>query len=199
MPRSLLFALFLLPFTGFAQELSKYDLNPCGAPTGLDPWLLDYKRDKIFVEDRSSDTLYVAIQIHLLEKDNGVGRFSANTTLDAFCRLNEDYKASRIQFYSKNDWNYIDSSKWYQHATLPLGIEMMLHNNVEGAANCYFVSDPAGNCGYNLPYAGMAVSHSCAAAGDHTWAHEMGHALSLPHPFFGWEKKTYNYNNPTPL
>ncbi|MEO6039075.1 MAG: hypothetical protein ABIQ93_11740, partial [Saprospiraceae bacterium] len=62
----------------------------------------------------------------------------------------------------------------------------------------YFVNDPAGNCGYNLPYGGVAIAHSCAAANDHTWAHEVGHALSLPHPFLGWEGKDYTYSVPTP-
>jgi hypothetical protein len=75
---------------------------------------------------------------------------------------------------------------------------MMLTNNVSGALNAYFTSKAAGNCGYNLPYAGVAIAHGCASVGEHTWAHEIGHALSLPHPFIGWEGKTYNPNNPTP-
>ncbi|MBK7936034.1 MAG: fibronectin type III domain-containing protein [Lewinellaceae bacterium] len=41
--------------------------------------------------------------------------------------------------------------------------------------------------------------HSCAGTGSHTWAHEVGHALSLPHPFIGWENTNYSSGNPTPL
>ncbi|MCB0574414.1 MAG: metalloprotease, partial [Saprospiraceae bacterium] len=101
--------------------------------------------------------------------------------------LNEDYAATGIRFYFKDDWNLINSTAWYQHANIPQGIDMMLTNNVPDALNAYFASNVAGNCGYNLPYAGVAVAHNCAATGDHTWAHEVGHALSLPHPFIGWE------------
>jgi hypothetical protein len=195
-----LFLLLSLALPGIlsAQELSKYALAPCGSPNGLDPWLIDFKRGATWIEDRSSDTLYVAMQVHLLANDNGAGRFTPTRTLDAICRLNEDMKASGIQFFSKNDWNLIDSTYWYQHATLPIGIDMMLTNNVPDVLNCYFVKNPAGNCGYNLPYGGVALSHSCAGANDHTWAHEVGHALALPHPFFGWESKTYVYNQAIP-
>jgi hypothetical protein len=196
----LAFLLFSLAMKLSAQEPVKESLAPCGSPNGIDPWLIDYKRgDPVWVDDRSADTLYVAMQIHRLAKDNGAGRFSPNRTLDAICRLNEDMKASKIQFFSTGDWNQIDSSAWYQHQTIPQGIDMMLQNNVPNALNCYFVSNPAGNCGYNIPYAGVALSHACSGSNDHTWAHEVGHALALPHPFLGWEGKTYNYSNPTPL
>ena len=75
---------------------------------------------------------------------------------------------------------------------------MMLANNVPGALNSYFAANVADNCGYNLPYAGVALAHGCSGPNDHTWAHEVGHALSLPHPFIGWENKVYNIANPTP-
>jgi hypothetical protein len=44
----------------------------------------------------------------------------------------------------------------------------------------------------------VAIAHSCSGDNDHTWAHEVGHALNLPHPFIGWEGKLYNFNTPTP-
>ncbi len=196
-----IFTLFfgLLVFSVFAQEPFKYDLAPCGTPPGIDPWLKEYfARPQEFVAARSIDTLYVGIQLHLLAKDNGSGRFSPERVLAAFCQLNADYAPSGIRFYFKNDWDLIDNTLWYQHTTIPQGIDMMLSNNVDSALNVYFASSVAGNCGYNLPYAGVAVAHSCAASGDHTWAHEVGHALSLPHSFIGWEGHNYNSANPTP-
>lgn len=42
------------------------------------------------------------------------------------------------------------------------------------------------------------MMHGCTGPTDHTWTHEIGHALSIQHPFIGWEGKTYNPNNPTP-
>lgn len=196
----LLFALlFSAPIWLVAQdEPSKSDLSPCGSVEPVSEWLRAYLANPTDFPDFSNDTLYVGTQIHLLARDNGTGRFAASRVLDAFCRLNEDFKPARIRFYAKNDWNNIDSTKWFTHTTIPQGIEMMLKNNKPDVLNAYFVSNPAGNCGYNLPYAGVAISHGCAGANDHTWAHEVGHALKLPHPFIGWEGKTYNFNTPTP-
>lgn len=182
-----------------AQEPAASELAPCGTPSGLAPMLLKYAtRPQDFSLERSADTLYAGLQIHLLARDNGSGRFSPDRLLDAFCQLNEDFAASGIRFYFKNDWNRIDSTGWYQHETIQEGIDMMLANNVPGALNNYFAANVAGNCGYNLPYAGVAVGHGCAGPNSHTWAHEIGHALSLPHPFIGWEGKVYSILNPTP-
>ena len=181
-----------------AQDPAKSQLGRCGSPTGLDPWLIKYTEQPGDFATRSDDTLYVGLQLHLVGKDNGTGHFPAELLLDAFCRLNQDFAATGIQFYNKNPWHLINSTAWNKHTDIPQGIEMMLTNNVPDALNVYFVSDPAGNCGYNLPYAGIAIAHGCSFEDDHTWAHEVGHALSLPHPFLGWEGKTYNYATPTP-
>ena len=199
--RSLLITILFctLSLKGISQEPSKQELYPCGAPTGVSDFLEKYQRNPwMFAQPESGDTLWVAVQIHLLAKDSGAGRIPWDRYLAAFCRLNQDFAESGIQFYMKEPWDLLNNTGWHTHSTIPQGIDMMLTNNVEGALNAYFVSDPAGNCGYNLPYGGVAIAHGCAGPDDHTWAHEIGHALNLPHPFIGWEGKTYNYNNPTP-
>jgi hypothetical protein len=186
-------------FAAFSQDPSKEMLAPCGTPAGVSPWLRAYTtHSKTVFSERSEETLWVALQVHLLTRDNGTGRLAYDRVLDAICRLNTDYAPANIQFYLKNSLNVINRSEWYIHQTIPQGIDMMLTSNVEGALNSYFVSDPAGNCGYNLPYAGVAIGHGCSSPTDHTWAHEAGHALSLPHPFIGWEGKTYSFSLPTP-
>lgn len=191
--------LALFPLFAGAQEPLKSALHPCGTQPYTDPWLQDYLRQpQHFAQSRSDDTLYVGLQIHLLARDNGQGRFSAASLLDAFCQLNEDFAPSRVQFYFKNDWNYINNTAWYDHDELTTGIQMMFENNVPDALNIYFVTDPAGNCGYNIPYAGIAMAHGCSGPNDHTWTHEIGHALTLQHTFIGWEGKIYNINTPTP-
>lgn len=179
-----------------AQEPLKEDLAPCGT-RGVSDWLIRYQSQPP-VSDRSEDTLWVALQPHLLAKDAGTGRISTEKFLNAFCQLNEDFAPSNIQFYFKYDWDLLNKTEWYMHSTIPQGIDMMLSNNIPDALNAYFVADPAGNCGYNLPYGGVAIGHNCAGPGDHTWAHEVGHALSLPHPFIGWEGKNYGSIGPTP-
>lgn len=84
---------------------------------------------------------------------------------------------------------------------------MMFAENVPNTINCYIVNNPTGACGYNLPYAGITIAKSCNRANDHTWAHEIGHAFRLPHPFLGWESGisysdtlgiTHSFSNPAP-
>ncbi|MBK8429710.1 MAG: hypothetical protein IPL27_28855 [Lewinellaceae bacterium] len=194
----LLFLLFGLQIA-LAQDPSKSELAPCGTPPGIAPMLKAYRSNPgAFITERSSDTLLVGMQLHLLAQNNGTGRISPERLLDSYCRLNADFAGTGIRFYSKFDWNRIDSTAWYQHDTITKGIDMMLTNNVPDVLNIYFASNVADNCGYNLPYAGIAISHGCSGSSSHTWAHEVGHALSLPHPFIGWERKVYSPSNPTP-
>lgn len=192
--------LFLTLFPGavLAQEdTDKKALHPCGTPAGIDPWLRKYLAAPTTYPE-SSDTLWAGLQIHLLGRDDGSGRFTPDRMLDAFYRLNEDFTQTGIRFYFKHPWNLINSTLWFQHDSIVQGRAMMFANNVPGALNVYFMVRAAGNCGYNLPYAGIAMAHACSGANDHTWAHEVGHALALPHPFLGWEGKTYNPDLPTP-
>jgi len=191
--------LFLLAsFALQAQdEFDKNSLKPCGTVSHIDPWLKKYLASPTDFPD-SNDTLWVGIQIHLLAKDDGTGRFGTDRMLDALYRLNVDFGPSGIRFYWKNDWNLINNTHWFLHDSLVHGISMMFTNNVPDLLNAYFVSQAAGTCGYNLPYAGVAMTHMCSGPNDHTWTHEIGHALSIQHPFIGWENKTYNPNDPTP-
>lgn len=190
--------LFCLLADASAQSPDKKNVNPCGAPPRIDPWLLRFKSSPSPISERNADTLLVGVQVHLTAKDDGASRFFYDRLLDAFCRLNSDFEASAVRFYFKNDWNLINNTAWWDHDDIVQGIEMMFENNYPDVLNAYFCGTAAGNCGYNLPYAGVAIMHGCAGADDHTWTHEVGHALSLPHPFIGWEGKNYNYNNPTP-
>jgi len=193
MLRTLTLLLFL-PCAVLAQAPGKSELAPCGT-LGVSDFLREYDPT---VSHRSADTVWVAIQPHLLASNSGTGRLAPERFLQSFCQLNADFAETGIRFFMKNDWNLINNSGWHSHSTIPQGIEMMLSNNVPDALNSYFMASAAGNCGYNLPYAGVAISHGCSGANDHTWAHEVGHALSLPHPFIGWEGKTYSFNVPTP-
>ncbi len=198
-------AFIFLALTANAQ--SKYDLDPCGTLPGKSTWLKKYQKNPVLYQKNTDTLLYVPLTIHILGTSTGAGYFSYNKVLDALCTLNADFEQANIQFFIEGDLNFIDSDEWYNHNTVLEGAAMMFANNVENTLNCYFVNDPAGNCGYNLPYAGIAVAKSCADAADHTWSHEVGHALSLPHPFLGWEGGpthdgdifAYNFNNAAPL
>jgi Secretion system C-terminal sorting domain/Peptidase M66 len=179
-------------FFAFSQE--KNELSPCGT--------LTKHQESIFADvdfSRNSDDtiLYVPMTLHLLANDNNK-IFNTIRVLDAFNRLNTNYVDSKIRWFIEGDIRWINSTFWNNHKTIPEGWDMMKNNNLPNTINCYFVSNAAGNCGYNLPYGGVANARGCSGPADNTWAHELGHALRLPHPFLGWEGKTYDPKKPTP-
>lgn len=171
--------------TVYAQHT--HDLIPCATPNYLSEWFLDYTANpQIF--DRDTDTLLnVPMTVHLVGSDNGSGYFSFNALLNAFCRLNLDFESTNIQFFIEGPVKYLNSSAYNNHSSVLNGAEMMFANNVENTINTYFVSTAAGSCGYNLPYAGIAMAIQCSGPNSHTWAHEVGHNLSVQHTFLGWE------------
>ena len=203
------FLLAIALIVGIGGQVGAQDHPParyCGVQMGRSAWLQKYQSAPDLYRKGSDTTLYVPLTIHIVGDDNGNGYFSRGALLRALCRLNEDYEQANIHFFVEGDIRYINSSVYYNHTSVLQGAEMMFANNVANTLNCYFVNDPAGNCGYNLPYAGIAMRKSCSQPTDHTWAHEVGHALKLPHPFLGWEggvswdgSVSHNFNNPAPL
>ena len=178
----------------YSQEIDKMLLPPCGTPPQYQQTSF---KDIDFQRSIDDTILYVPITIHQMSNDNG-SHFSTMRLLDAFNRLNADYQSSNIHWFMEGNIRFVKNTFWNNHKTIPEGWDMMSKNNIKNTLNCYVCTDAAGNCGYNTPYGGVALSRSCMGPGDHTWAHELGHALSLPHPFLGWEAKTYNPNVPTP-
>lgn len=177
--------------------LAQNELAPCGTELGISPWLRDFQR-RIDETPRTDEVLYLPLQVHIVGTDEGAGYFSTKGLMDAFCTLNEDFLDVNIQFFMPNPIAYIDNSTFYDH-TFQQGAAMMIQNNVPNIINCYIVQSPAGNCGYFSPSRdGIALSKGCMAPNDHTWSHEVGHFLSLPHPFLGWEGEDHDYDEPAP-
>ncbi len=179
--------------------------DPCGTPPGKSPWLKEYQKNPSSYATKSGDVLYLPLTIFAIGDDTGLGAFGESNLLVALCRLQEDFADTDINFYLHSPFKYIYNSAYFEHETVLQGANMMFDNNIPNTINNYFVKDPAGNCGYNLPYAGIAMNKSCSGPLDHTWAHEVGHNLSLPHPFIGWEGGVgfdgsipHNYLDPAP-
>ena len=202
MTKTLFFTLlsFCMVHQAYSQELA-----PCGTPNGKSPWLKEYQKDPGKYKIRSGEILHMPLSIFLVGDDNGVGTFGETKMVDALCTLHADFEGTEILFYLKDGFHYLYNSAYYEHGSVLKGAEMMFANNIENTVNNYVVKDPAGNCGYNLPYAGIALSKGCTEPSDHTWAHEIGHNLSLPHPFIGWEggvshdnTVNHNFNDPAP-
>lgn len=182
----------------FCQAQNSDNLNPCGSPIDhkAESWLEDFKLGKIEYK-KNEDEIWIAMTVHLVSPTDFNSSFRENDALKALCKLNEDFKETKIQFYLKG-FNYINNDNYYIH-DFTFGIQMMNNFNVSGTANSYFVNDPAGNCGYFAPSGGaVAVAFSCAGPYDATWAHEMGHYLSLPHTFRGWEGTEYEIGTVAP-
>lgn len=195
--------LFLTNFMVFGQAT----LDFCGTKQGRSTWLKSFqlRSESEKNQYRSGEVIWVPLSIHILTKDDGKGGFRNNNLVKALCNLNDVFLTSDIQFYILGDIHFEASTAMWDHSTTNAGGEFMLEHNIPNSLNCYVVKGPAGNCGYNLPWAGIALGTACMKTFDLTWAHEIGHALSLPHPFLGWEGgQSYdgsipaNYNNPAP-
>lgn len=195
-PLFTLLSMILCCTIGYAQQP-----NPCGTPSYKSEWLKRYQQNPAsFLPNSRVDTiLYVPITLHVLGSDAGFGYIDLMQLMDGLCDLNDDYSDAKVQFFIEGDIRFIDNSDWYQHSDVLVGADMMFANNINHTINCYVVDNPAGNLGYNLPYAGIALNKAAATGGvNHTWAHEVGHNLSIQHPFLGWEGNSYTYTNPTP-
>ncbi len=192
MKRLLLFLATTLFLTSSlnAQKLSNQLL--CGTTDGKVKWLKDYQANP-HAYPEALDTLYVPMTIHLVGQDDGSGYYPLPRLLDAFCTLNADFASASIQFYIY-EINYINNSEYYNH-NYQSGAVMMGENNVPNTLNSYVPQSPGdGLCGYSSYNLGITMAKACMGAGDHTWSHEVGHFLSLPHPFFGWEGEDHDWS-----
>ena len=178
----LIFALSSICVVGQSQS----DLKPCGTEPYKSPWLKHYQKNKDAYPEKVAAEIFIPLNVAIVGNDEGGGRFSESTLLESLCTLNTDFEGTEISFYL-HEYRSIFDSEFFEHEDILVGAAKMFEYDSEEAINCYIVGSPAGNCGYNLPYAGIALSNSCATPVDHTWAHELGHAFSLPHPFLGWE------------
>ncbi len=174
---------------------------PCGTPNWYDAWRERYLHEPARFYTSAKDTPYLLpLQLYLIHPSNASPHrsYAISTILDALCQLNEDFKPTGIRFYLYDSIRAIASDEWTNHEDILTGIRLMQKHQTPGVINCYIVRGAAGTCGYNIPYAGITLNHSCLGKGQHTWTHEIGHHLSLPHTFLGWEGKKYHPDSPTP-
>jgi hypothetical protein len=186
--------LILLPYLGNSQH--KDDFHPCGTKPFKTDFTIAYEKSPQAFKSFEDTLIYVPLTIHIVGTDDSSGFYQELFLHETLCQVNEDFAASNIYFYILGDIRYLSNSDYYQHEDVLEGADMMFANNVRNTINCYIVNDPAGNCGYNLPYAGIAMNTSCMGYGDHTFSHELGHALTVQHPFLGWEGNNYQSGSP---
>ncbi len=194
MNNQVLVVFFLL----LASILGAQSLEYCGTQ-GIDEEWEAYIREHQELILRNACEVYVPLTVHVLGDDNGSGYLSLPSIFGSLETLNKDFESTGIRFFLGGPLNYINNASWYNHSSFNVGSQMMLANNVENTINCYIVDNAAGACGYRA-FTGdaIALAKSCTNINDHTWAHEVGHWLSLPHTFFGWEGTDYDDESPTP-
>ena len=189
-------SLIMLSFGFYALSMAQSSLNPCGTFDHRSEWLQNFQRNKGLIDTRGGEKIYVPLSVFVVSKDDGSGEIDAAELVGSLCTLNEDFEDSNIEFYLQGGFKYLSQSEMYNHDNTTDAALQMFDLNVPNTINCYIVGTAAGNCGYNLPYAGVVLDINCTGSEDHTWAHEIGHNLSLPHPFLGWEGG-YGYDGPS--
>lgn len=179
---------------------AKEDLSPCGV-SERSPWIDAYQRGEI-ASVRSTMPITMPIQLHIVGTSDGSGHAPWSRIVSGFQLLNQDFASAGINFCIEGEINYINNSSFYNHS-FSSGGTMMGLNNRPNRINVYLVGDPAGACGYYSPSRdALAVANNCLGGGDHTFAHELGHFLSLPHTFDGWEGEGIAglpLNSPAPI
>ena len=202
-----LLTLFFLLFT--AATLSAQVDHYCGT-TDANPWLIKYKNGGIPVPPKSDEIRYVPLNVVFLGDDEDDNYPEPVQFFNSLRLLNSDYADQNIQFFVFDKINYVANSDYNNfdpNDRNPLtgrsfGDEMARELNVRNLMNTYVIEDASGLCGYNdRVNDAIVLSRTCLRAGDHTWAHEVGHMLGLNHTFSGWEGisiDAWDYDEPVP-
>lgn len=171
-------------------------MDPTGADYcgyhGKSDWLIKYQAGEFPRGQKSNTIRYVPLNVVFTGNDEGGETQSPRDFLESMQLLNQDFRAQNIQFYISGRINYVFNSDYNDHDSNG-GFELRSNHRRLGHINTYFVANPNGACGYyspdffGPPSEGVVNGQRCVGGNDRTWSHEMGHFLSLPHTFFGWE------------
>lgn len=192
----LLLAFGMCSLPAFAQHT---DNDGCGT-VGVTKWFEWYvqHRETLINERDNEDWLYVPVTVQITGTDQGTEYYNLEQAIIAVDNMNRQFTEAKIRFYLQpgDPFRYLDNSSWHDHGWGG-GADLIESNRLPNRLNAFVVKNPAGNCGYSWLDA-IVLSKSCSGAFNTTWAHEAGHHLSLPHPFYGWEGESWDYSQPAP-
>jgi hypothetical protein len=181
----------------FSQQKAE---NYCGT-AGITPWFEWYAQNRhVLAQERGLDTawLYIPVTLQITGNDAGAGHFNLEQGIINLNIMNQQFADARMRFYLMpgDPFRYLNNAYWHDHEWEG-GADLINNNRLPNRLNAFVVQDPAGNCGYSWIDA-IVLGKGCSGTGNTTWAHEVGHHFSLPHPFFGWEGESWDYTQPAP-
>ena len=173
------------------------NMNGCGTYPNKEYWETIDAIDPIQRAQFPSTEVvkYVPIKIFNVAKNDGTGAVSLTRILNMMCFLNTRYAPTGIKFYLLETPTLLYNSIYYSINDQSVADQMMNLYNRDNICNLYICDISAlGLCGYayfpgqgpgpnNRAKGGIVLSNSCVEGT--TLPHEMGHYLSLPHPFDG--------------
>jgi hypothetical protein len=195
---SIVCSFFLLPL--FSQDCGLSDEDQLN-------WLPKY------LEHLSSNDLNtfttneykIPIALHLVARNNGVGRAKVATALEVLCELNDLYAPTGITFYLPNNGiNFIDHDGIFTDNNFPINQLAMQNERRDSALNVFVVNSVGANnvVGfYDANRDWVLLQKSVFVSGNKTLAHEIGHLFALLHPHFGWDGQAWDlmvHGNPCP-
>jgi Secretion system C-terminal sorting domain len=158
------------------------------------------RRDLMY---RSGDSItFIPIQFHIVGSSNGQGYIELDNLYAGMCRINSDYKDQNIQFFMSGPPIYINNDNLYNNSfenNRSMSTYLMSVYKTPNAMNIFVgndIVDPPGQFGQTLAYYTgypdvIYSIKSTINSSSKTLSHEIGHFLTLAHPFVGWENENY--------
>lgn len=145
-------------------------------------------------ETRDDEITYVPIKYHLISRTTSDTSVDDQDVYDMHCFLNQEYAALDIQFYINDGFNRFSNNAAYDNpGDVPFALNQQKDNQSVNVFIGNNANPPNGSglgitLGYYSPSDDWIVIRKSEVNGSKsTFNHEMGHFLSLPHPFNGWD------------
>ncbi len=153
---------------------------------------------------RSVETIYLPIKFHRVGETNGSQKIAPSAILGMLCSLKDELAEADIVPYIYEGFGEVDNSGIFYD---PISSANQIVSQKDPNAVNVFITENASTgsggggttLGFYSPngdYIIVRKKEIIDASG--TLAHEIGHLLSLPHTFFGWEARDSNPNDNIP-
>lgn len=153
--------------------------------------------------------IFIPIQFHVVTDGNGAGGVDENQLLTEMDHVNYNYKPHKIKFYLAGDFNYVKYEVLYNNPGDQYAEAKMKSVKNQKALNIFVVNnmDSGSSAGTVLGYYTnsidvLVIRKTQFGVNSQTVSHEIGHFLSLQHPFYGWEETPYDatvHGNPVKI